>query len=166
MDPRNTRTTRKLDPNFEIRIPETRTKPEIRRPNAGSAVRWKKCSADRFQNAFFRASDFGFLSDLGFRTSVSGLHFAPFGVFGGPHFGFCVAGSFVLLRSFPECARPRAQKRPSELGLWKCQGPTDAAHGCARGRAHSARHSCAFVSTLLRQSATRRRVRGFTIRRS
>ncbi len=55
--------------NSEIRISETRKKPEIRRPNPTSALRWKKGEAPTLWNAAFRPSGFGFLSDLGFRTS-------------------------------------------------------------------------------------------------
>jgi len=57
----------------EIRFPEARTKAEISRPKHPPVAGWKKSSGTGNWNRSFRASGFGFLSDLGFRTSDFGL---------------------------------------------------------------------------------------------
>ena len=53
----------------EIRIPEIRKKPDGRRPKNLSASDWEKCAAVHLWSVAAWPSGFGFLSEVGFRTS-------------------------------------------------------------------------------------------------
>ena len=64
---------RSFEPDSEIRILEIRKKAEIRRPNLTGTSRQKNCNSDRCDPRAIRVAGFGFLSDLGFRTSDFGL---------------------------------------------------------------------------------------------